>query len=183
MELVSGTRLDLVAPRPSAAQVAAWGVQLADAVDCLASRDVTLLDLKPANILVGEDGPVLVDLVSLPRDREREHVDGLLSSGTPRYAAPEQWSGRGDSRSDIFALGLLLLEVVGLEGHVGQATATKRRTAIDKAMLSNLQISTEFRDVLAAAVALEPEDRWSSAQSLRGAIQETPEYLAGQAGD
>jgi serine/threonine protein kinase len=75
-------------------------------------------DLKPENVLVGRDRRARVTDFGLALMRGRGE-QGVC--GTPGYMAPEQWAGYADERSDIYAFGLILLEM--LSGATGvQAT-------------------------------------------------------------
>jgi tetratricopeptide (TPR) repeat protein len=66
-------------------------------------------DLKPENVLVGRDYRAKVTDFGLARVRGQT---GDCVCGTPRYMAPEQWRGQADTRSDIYAFGLILLEML-----------------------------------------------------------------------
>jgi transcriptional regulator with GAF, ATPase, and Fis domain len=112
--LVEGTTLDAWAPGRSARAIAD---ALADALEGLVFlHDAGLRhgDVKPANVVVGEDGrAVLIDLgLAAPLDEVP-----VLPSGTPRYMAPELLDGTGaGTRADLYALGVTLREALALAG-------------------------------------------------------------------
>jgi nucleotide-binding universal stress UspA family protein len=96
-------------------EIARLGVAIAQAVHSLHLQDVCHLDLKPANVLLRPDGvAVLLDFgLSC-----HAHYPDLLAEelrpaiGSPVWMAPEQVVGRrGDPRSDIFAIGVMLYEL------------------------------------------------------------------------
>jgi protein-serine/threonine kinase len=117
MERIEGPTLsdrlrDLPLP---AAEVAAIGAAIADALDDLHHQHVAHLDVKPANILFRETGEaVLVDFGLAHHEQLPDLIaeEFRLPYGTTSYMAPEQALGRrSDTRSDIFALGAVLYQL------------------------------------------------------------------------
>jgi serine/threonine protein kinase len=101
--------------RPEAAELARLGAAVAHATHSLHQQDTVHLDIKPANVIIRDDGSaVLLDFgLSV-----HAHSPDLLAEelrqavGSPAYMAPEQVVGvRGDPRSDIFAIGVMLFEL------------------------------------------------------------------------
>jgi eukaryotic-like serine/threonine-protein kinase len=86
------------------------------ALDYVHSHGIVHRDLKPENIMVdGNDQPKLIDFGIASRKGSRQVTFGSLAHimGTPDYISPEQISGKsGDERSDIYALGVMLYEMV-----------------------------------------------------------------------
>jgi serine/threonine-protein kinase len=89
---------------------------IADALGYIHSHGVVHRDLKPENIMVDpEDGVKLIDFGIAGQEGARRLTFAKLSQvmGTPEYISPEQVKGkRGDGRSDIFALGVMLYEML-----------------------------------------------------------------------
>ncbi len=121
MEYVRGNTLDhwldldKQGQRPTPATLASLGAAVATAAHSLHRQNAVHLDLKPANVLIRPDGnAVLLDFgLSF-----HAHYPDLLAEelrravGSPVYMAPEQVVGmRGDPRSDIFAIGVMLYEL------------------------------------------------------------------------
>ncbi len=92
-----------------------WLRRAAEAVGFAHARGVLHRDLKPSNIMVGEHGEVMVldwGIATLLRRAEPHAEAGLI--GTPAYMAPEHARGADlDARADVFALGAILLELLG----------------------------------------------------------------------
>ena len=126
MELLEGETLSKIlnrGPLP-VTQVLAYGIQIADALEKAHSAGVIHRDLKPGNMLVTRSGIKLLDFgladlrpvrnaVTSERSTlilDQERLTGSQAIiGTLDYMAPEQLEGgRGDERSDIFALGVVL---------------------------------------------------------------------------
>ncbi|WP_114971863.1 serine/threonine protein kinase [Rhodoferax ferrireducens] len=118
MEYVPGQTLEhwLEAPeRPAADELARLGAAVALAVHSLHQQNTVHLDLKPANVLIRPDGSaVLLDFGlscnALYPDLLAEQLRKAV--GSPAWIAPEQVVGvRGDPRSDIFAIGVMLYQL------------------------------------------------------------------------
>ena len=118
MEYVHGKTLEhwLELPEPApAADLARLGAAVALAVHSLHQQNTVHLDLKPANVLIRPDGSaVLLDFGlscnALYPDLLAEQLRKAV--GSPAWIAPEQVVGmRGDPRSDIFAIGVMLYQL------------------------------------------------------------------------
>jgi serine/threonine-protein kinase len=117
MELLTGGSLaKLIANEPMGfKQVSRILDQVASALDYAHAKGVIHRDLKPENILLDEAGNVflcdfgLAKLMSAPKAMTQS---GILV-GTPSYMAPEQWQSHPlDARTDVYALGVMLYEVL-----------------------------------------------------------------------
>lgn len=143
-------------------------------------NDVVHRDLKPENILLGQDGqPIIMDFgLALTKGGTRVTYSNLSATmGTPDYMSPEQIYGqRGDQRTDIYALGIILYEMLAgnppfsgdnntdvMSQHVN---ATPPR--LDKI---NPEISPELAAIVARCLAKKPEDRYPSMDALVDALQ------------
>lgn len=123
-------------------------------------------DLKPANVLLATDGGVKILDFGLSR------LFGSGSGeagGTPGYMAPEQWRGEADDqRSDLFALGVMLHEM--LTGRLPYEVRDGRSAALDPGPPPPLDgVPREVRPFLRHALSREPAGRPASA---RAALEE-----------
>jgi tetratricopeptide (TPR) repeat protein len=150
------------------AQAAALGDGIVAALGRLHGGAVVHRDLKPENVFLGEDGRVtLIDLGLATGQGAR--VFGSLTqigeiAGTPEYMAPEQHSGRGeiDARTDLYALGVLLYELVTLRvpfaGAPGIVTHGHLRLRPPRPRLF-APLPPPLEDVILSCLAKRPSER------------------------
>ena len=165
-------------------------VQLADALQYCHDHGVIHRDLKPENILIEQDGTVkLVDFgIALLQGARRLTFRRLTSGfGTPDYMAPEQVQGdRGDARTDVYALGVMLYEMltgeVPYQGDSPLAVMSQRVTT-DAPLLrrGRAELSPRLEAVVWRALRRDPSDRYASMAALRHDLQHLdavtiPEY-------
>jgi len=133
-------------------------------------------DIKPENIMLTRAGRVVVMDFGLTRDEsERAHT----IAGTPAYMAPEQALGRSvDARTDVYAAGVVLAEMVCPEG---VRDLESRRSIWEGVRQEPARIpQTPWAPVLERAVAKEPEDRQGSAHTLIRELEEVTLRLRGE---
>ena len=132
MEQVIGRTLQQVLDEGTepltAEEIARIGVAMAEAVHSLHLQDVCHLDLKPANVMLRPDGSAVLLDFGLS---SHAHYPDLLAEelrpavGSPTWMAPEQVVGqRGDPRSDLFAIGVILYELATLALPFGSPQTT-----------------------------------------------------------
>jgi serine/threonine protein kinase/tetratricopeptide (TPR) repeat protein len=98
-----------------ARSVALIGVQVAEALDYAHRQGTLHRDIKPSNLLLDGQGTVWVADFGLAKAADSDdltHTGDIV--GTVRYMAPERFEGRCDARSDVYALGLTLYELLAL---------------------------------------------------------------------
>jgi eukaryotic-like serine/threonine-protein kinase len=114
MEFLEGQPLDKIVgkgniPFPRAC---AWVAEMSSALLAAHNKGVIHGDIKPANVLILDDGRVKLTDFGMARLANHDKKDTALL-GTPAYWCPEQILGRPqDARSDIFSLGVVLYELV-----------------------------------------------------------------------
>ncbi len=164
MELVEGSSLaDVVArgPLPSA-RVRRIGSDVASALAYAHQRDIVHRDVKPANVLFGEDGTARLADFGIAHLADRTALTATGSTiGTATYIAPEQLTGEGTvgPAADVYALGLVLLEsATGHRAFPGTPTeAALARLAGDPSIPDHLPGG--WRRLLAAMTARDPAER------------------------
>ena len=107
MELVKGSTLTQKIALLSVEETARMFYEIADALDYAHRRGIIHRDIKPDNILIGEDGePKLTDLGIAVLDQQDMPQAGPRVLGTPHYMSPEQASGRNiTAATDQYSLG------------------------------------------------------------------------------
>ncbi len=177
---------------PTLEVVVQLGVALARAVHSLHAQDTVHLDLKPDNVLVREDGSVVLLDFGLSC---HAHFPDLLAEelrraiGSPAWMAPEQVVGvRGDPRSDIFAIGVLLYQLCTRELPFG---APETRGGLRQRLWMPPPPPRRFRpelpawlqEVILRCLAPEAAQRYPSAAHLAWALQHPQQVRVGPRGE
>ncbi len=156
------------------AEALSIAVQVARGLAAAHANEVVHRDIKPSNILITSQGVVkIVDFgLAAMVDAEQLTVAGT-SMGTPAYMSPEQALGKPvDRRSDIWSLGVVLLEMLTHE-RVFRAEAMQgvlyQVVHGEIAGLGRLQ--QPLRGVVARALDRDPEKRWQSANDFLEALE------------
>jgi serine/threonine protein kinase/Flp pilus assembly protein TadD len=170
--------------RPFAKSVAHLGVQVADALEYAAGQGVLHRDVKPSNLLLDVWGSVWLADFGLAKATGTPDLtrSGDLF-GTLRYLAPERFHGRADVRSDVYALGLTLYEILALrpafDGH-DQAELARQIATVEPPRLDRLNphLPRDLVTVVQKAMAKEPGDRYQTsgalAEDLRRFLDDRP---------
>jgi serine/threonine protein kinase/Flp pilus assembly protein TadD len=156
------------------------GAEVAAGLAHAHERGIVHRDLKPANVLLTDDGrPMLLDF-NLADDAAAPNT---AICGTPRYMAPEQLAalkarkGYHSARTDVYALGLILWELLAgrLPGNdgpgadddpVGRMLTARSRPPAWPAS-GRPDVSPAVKSILAKCLAPEPGDRYATAAELR----------------
>jgi serine/threonine-protein kinase len=165
--------------------------RICDAMAYAHAKGVLHRDLKPDNVMIGHFNQVYVvdwGICRVLRSSEQltERPGGETPGGsgtqagsllgTPSYMSPEQARGENselDERSDLYALGLILFEIVSLRQAIDGDSLNALIFAAgrgQKAPLDHIDprisISAELRAIIAKATALQPQDRYSNVAAL-----------------
>ena len=186
LELLEGEALDRMLTRGPLpiGRVAALSLQIADALDAAHAKGIVHRDIKPANVWVTSRGDAKVldfgiaKLIGSSAGLDAAAVTKMTVTGsgtwvgTPGYMAPEQVRGEAvDSRTDLFALGLVMFEMAtGQRAFAGSNTgvivdATLNRDLRRPSEL-NPKVPPALEQVILRAVEKDPSLRYQSARDL-----------------
>jgi len=191
MEYVDGVTLAARledGPLPLAVALRA-AVQIADGLDHAHRHGVVHADLKPGNVMLTRDSVKLLDF-GLARLQERDGdaaaIDVTKSerltqvgsiAGTVPYMAPEQIEGREvDGRTDVFAFGVVLFEMIsGRRPFAGDSRASLMAAivAAEPPTLSSLrpQVPAALERLISRCLAKDPDDRWQTARDMAAELR------------
>jgi eukaryotic-like serine/threonine-protein kinase len=150
-------------------------LKICDALDYMHKRGIVHRDLKPENVMVDEDGNIkLIDFgIAMKEDARRLTFTNLSATlGTPDYISPEQVKGqRGDQRSDVYSLGIMLYEMLTGEvpfGGPNPLAAMNERLLVDppSARKLNAEISPELEEIVYRALERDPRHRYATAHEM-----------------
>ncbi|HUF54906.1 MAG TPA: bifunctional serine/threonine-protein kinase/ABC transporter substrate-binding protein [Dehalococcoidia bacterium] len=182
MEYVDGpTVRELLESGPlEPARGARIALQVARALEEAEARGIVHRDVKPDNIILGpEDTAKLADFGVARQDTSMLTQTGGFY-GTASYAAPELFEGKADNRSDIYALGAslynMLLDRAPVSGDLEQA---RRRIMAGDIAFADLAAWPSLRAVVEQAMATDPANRYQSARQMAGALESALVALGG----
>ncbi|GAA2600839.1 MULTISPECIES: serine/threonine-protein kinase [Streptomyces] len=184
MELVRGEGLDakLREGNVKLAEAALWGAQICEALGDAHAHGIMHRDIKPSNVLVRPDGTVKVLDFGVARAADPYATGDRLTQtgfivGTPPYMAPEQARGYPETRSDLYALGCLLFELVTgrlpfqapdsvgyLTAHLSQEPPVPSSVAAD--------VPQAWDALLLKLLRKDPAERYGSAADVARALRE-----------
>jgi hypothetical protein len=189
-ELLEGESLRAVLDRGPVAQrkTIDYGVQIAHGLAAAHEKGIVHRDLKPENVFVTKDGRIKIldfGLAKLAQNAGAGSDEVTLTSertavgvvmGTASYMAPEQVRAEGaDARSDIFAFGAVLYEMLSGVRAFRRETTAETMTAVlrdDPPELSDpgRQVSPALERIVRRCLEKNPEQRFQSARDLSFAL-------------
>jgi serine/threonine protein phosphatase PrpC len=149
--------------------------RICEGLQYLHENNVVHRDLKPDNIMLCKDGTIrIMDFGIAKYDGQRRLTFGGFTPtmGTPDYMAPEQVRGkRGDKRTDLYSLGIILFEMVTgktpFQGENPFIIMNSRITGDPPAPRQfNAAITPQVEEIILHATARQPEDRYQDAAEM-----------------
>ena len=193
-ELLDGEtlRAKLAGGPPPLRKAIEWAVQIAQGLAAVHDKGIVHRDLKPENLFVTRDGrvkildfglakAVTVDAAAAGSESASTFTEGVTGSGavlgTAGYMAPEQVTAKSvDARTDLFAFGVVLYELLTGRRAFGEGTQVERAYAILKEdppapTTINPKISPALEGVVRRCLEKSPEERFQSARDLAFHLQ------------
>ena len=140
------------------------------------SRGVIHRDIKPANLMLTNEGVVKVADFGVARIEGSSVTQTGVMVGTPAYMSPEQFLGEPvDARSDVYSCGALLYQLLTgekpFDGGMASIIYKALHTTLPKPSGLSIQAPPVLDNVVARAMARNPNDRYPDAASFSGAIE------------
>ncbi|MFC9384921.1 serine/threonine protein kinase [Streptomyces venezuelae] len=194
MELVEGRTIrDLLlsaeAPGPEQALIIVSGVL--EALAYSHQHGIVHRDIKPANVIITHGGAVKVMDFGIARalhGAQSTMTQTGMVMGTPQYLSPEQALGKAvDHRSDLYATGCLLYELLALRPpFTGETPLSVVYQHVQDAPVPPSEVThavpPELDGLVMRSLAKDPDDRFQSAEEMRGLIQYGLQMLQQQGG-
>jgi Tol biopolymer transport system component/predicted Ser/Thr protein kinase len=163
MELVDGETLAarLKRGKLTPAETIRYGAQIAEGLAVAHAQGIVHRDLKPGNVMLTKSGVKVLDfgLAKSSVDPSVTAVGAVM--GTPAYLAPERLEGKeADARSDIYALGLVLAEML-----------TAKRSVTPE------NVPPALDHVIKRCLERDPDQRWQSARDLKWELESAASHL------
>jgi serine/threonine protein kinase len=195
MELVEGRTIrDLLinaeAPGPEQALIIVSGVL--EALAYSHQHGIVHRDIKPANVIITHNGAVKVMDFGIARalhGASTTMTQTGMVMGTPQYLSPEQALGKAvDHRSDLYATGCLLYELLALRPpFIGETPLSVVYQHVQDIPVPPSEVSEgaappELDGLVMRSLAKEPDDRFQTAEEMRGLVQYGLQMLYDQGG-
>ncbi len=178
MEYVAGRNLETTleeAGKPLAeSQVVQWGIALAALLAYLHSQQPPIIyrDLKPSNIILQPDGAIKLVDFGIARFHQTGQSKDTVCLGTDGYAPIEQYSGKTEPRSDIYALGATLYHLLTNKVPAAAPTRVANVASFVPPRQINPAVSEAVEAVILRAMEVHPTQRYADAEEMRAALEE-----------
>jgi eukaryotic-like serine/threonine-protein kinase len=182
LEYVDGKPLSCPLPEREAVKL---GIQIAAALEAAHKKGIIHRDLKPANIMVTDEGSVKLLDFGLAKLYEQNGLNSNIQTtefpptqagavlGTIAYMSPEQAQGQpADTRSDIFAFGLVLYEMFSGRRAFSGESPNSTVAALLRDEPPPLKVSSSLQDVVFRCLAKQPSARYQTISEVKTALEQ-----------
>jgi hypothetical protein len=167
MDLVEGTDLGILLkkrgnPGLPIEEATEYARQACEALQYVHEQQIIHRDVKPQNLILSDNGVVLVDF-GIARMLDEDEISGTVGIGTPRYMAPEVFAGGTISpRTDVFGLAATLWTLI----------AGKAPVYADPTRLSSVvgEVSSQLEQTIMAGLEMIPDRRVASVSAFAKAV-------------
>ena len=159
-------------------KIVQWTGEMGSALKYAHDQGIIHRDVKPGNMLVGPGEHLLLSDFGIAKvmDATTALTNIGSSVGSPEYMAPEQASGDAEYRSDIYALGVVIFQM--LTGRVPFSASTPMQVMVQQVQQAppspralNPAVSPQVETVVLRALAKRPQQRYQSATELAEALK------------
>lgn len=178
-ELIDGEDLAYIQARTDGPlpveKVVDWALQILDVLEYLHNHKpdpIVFRDLKPSNVMLNTAGRIILIDFGIAKSFTG-HVKGTMI-GTDGYAAPEQYRGIADPRTDIYGLGATLHHLLTGSDPREHPPFSWRERPVDSL---NPRVPRQLSDAIGRALEYHPDQRFQSVAEFRRALQASAQGL------
>jgi len=147
-----------------------WTIELCEILDYLHNSfeaPIVYRDMKPSNVIITPEGKAKLVDFGIARYYNPDKNTDTFSFGSPGYAAPEQYKGRGQSspQTDVFALGVILYQMLT------KYDPTLKPFTFPPVKTLNPGIPDGLENIVTRAIQLEPLKRYISIQEFKESLE------------
>ncbi len=179
--LEGGDLLDALQRRQSFSmdEIAEVGATICEALAAAHDQGVVHRDVKPANIMMPDHGPLKIADFGIARVSDSNLTQEGALIGTPHYMSPEQFMGQQvDGRSDLFSAAIIIYEMLtGERPFTGEALSTVMHNVVKTAPVIPTELNYAVPDALGHVVmkglSKRPSERYQDGRSMAAALRES----------
>jgi serine/threonine-protein kinase len=180
MEFIEGETLDAKIRNAAASgaflkesEALSWGIKLCDVLETLHQHAIVHRDIKPENIKITPAGVLkLIDfgIAKVYNPLNPKTQTSARGFGSQGYAPPEQYIGKTDARSDVYALGATLYHLLTNQCPVDSSMRAAQLQTLEPISALNPKVSKELERVILKAMSLKADARYPSMRDLKEAL-------------